>query len=142
MVADVPVTTGPGPGLGVRDADGSPRRESRTSSRVVEPGLGLFRRRAAVAIASSVSLWPDPNRFHAGVKKETETSASSSWPRTFVRFPTRVDRVVLSNRVSRSFAFASCGCRPFRCCVPSSNDRVDRSRHALPLLRVNTTPTP
>lgn len=65
MVADVPVTTGPGPGLGVRDADGRPRRESRTSSRVVEPGLGLFRRRAAVAIASSVSLWPDPNRFHA-----------------------------------------------------------------------------
>lgn len=65
MVVDVPVTTGPGPGLGVRDADGRPRRESRTSSRVVEPGLGLFRRRAAVAIASSVSLWPDPNRFHA-----------------------------------------------------------------------------
>lgn len=85
MLADAPVVTGPGPGLGVRDADGSPRRESRTSSRVVEPGLGLFRRRAAVAIASSVSLWPDPNRFHAGVKKETETSASSSsWPRTFV----------------------------------------------------------
>lgn len=81
MVADVPVTTGPGPGLGVRDADGSPRRESRTSSRVVEPGLGLFRRRAAVAIASSVSLWPDPNRFHAGVKKETEMSAASSCPR-------------------------------------------------------------
>lgn len=78
MVEDVPGTTGPGPGLGVRDADGSPRRESRTSSRVVEPGLGLFRRRAAVAIASSVSLWPDPNRFHAGVKKETETSVSSS----------------------------------------------------------------
>lgn len=66
---DVEVTTGPGPGLGVRDAGGSPRRESSTSSRVVEPGLGLFRRRAAVAIASSVSLWPDPDRFHAGVKK-------------------------------------------------------------------------
>jgi len=67
----VAVTTGPpGPGLGVRDAGGSPRRESSTSSKVVEPGLGLFRRRAAVAIASSVSLWPDPDhRFHAGVKK-------------------------------------------------------------------------
>ena len=70
-MADVAVTTGPpGPGLGVRDAGGSPRRESSTSSRVVEPGLGLFRRRAAVAIASSVSLWPDPDhRYHAGVKK-------------------------------------------------------------------------
>ena len=52
-----------GPGLGVREAEGRPRRESRTSSKVVEPGLGLFRRRAAVAMASSVSLCPDPNDF-------------------------------------------------------------------------------
>lgn len=32
----------PAPGLGERDVGGSPRSESSTSSRVVEPGLGLL----------------------------------------------------------------------------------------------------
>ena len=113
MVADVPVTqTGPGPGLGVRDADGRPRRESRTSSRVVEPGLGLFRRRAAVAIASSVSLWPDPNRFHAwGQEQQAKRrvrvillASKISYVRLSVCLS--LDRFVLSNPVEsfvRSF---------------------------------------
>lgn len=42
--AGVEVEWGPGPGLGVREAEeeeGRPRRESSTSSKVVEPGLGF-----------------------------------------------------------------------------------------------------